>query len=300
MRKILIRPVGLEDKKDLARLYGAMDSCNANLETVDSTILDTQEALKGELKQLSFIAFDSESEEALGTGSLIWQKEIQMYKPEDDGLKLAKISGNIIEFGAMVVSPEAQGQGIGRAISEVRARFAHVFEADFFLAEFLPEYLDENAKTTKFWENEILPSLYASGNLVELKQACSDLLSKKIVSTEDLLEALETNLSTQQRNQVVNEFFPEYLPKSALEHCGTIGSQTKAALHNLKKIYPENFNFAGVFPVDGGQNYMSPGSAKAHLRVPFKVEGLNFSTILSSEEKTDSLDSFDTSELIAY
>jgi len=280
MRNIAIRPVGLKDTEDLANLYSELNSCNANPDTVDAAIQDTQATLQGDLKQLTLIAHDSDTGEALGSGSLIWQNEIQMYEPVLDGLELTKTSGDIMEFGSMIVAPEARGQGIGRSISEVRARFAHIFSPDLLLAEFLPEYLNTQKKNTFFWQEDILPSLYASGSMPALMQACSQMTGKAIASPGALLKALETELSSKDRNQLVSEFFPKYLPESALDYCGTIGKMTKPALHNLQGIYQDRFELAGYFPTDGGKNYTASGNLEAKLSIPFTNEGLSFMTTL--------------------
>jgi GNAT superfamily N-acetyltransferase len=287
MRSITIRPVEEQDKNDLAKLYAQLDSCNANSDTVDTAINSTQAIVKGLVGDgLTLLAQDTKTGQVLASGSLIWQNEVQMYEPNLDGLELSKTTGKILEFGSMIVAPEARGQGIGRALSEVRARFAQILEADWLLAEFLPEYLNPQKKNTFFWQEEILPALKASGKLTGLQEACSDILKKPIKGSSDLLLAMATQLSTQDRNKLITEFFPQTLLAS---YYGSIGKHTTPALHNLQAIYQDQFELAGYFPIDGGQNYIAPGNTPPKLKIPLKSNGLSFTTTLPTQTPLEAL-----------
>lgn len=279
-----VRPVSHQDTERMAVLYGRLNSCNGNPAVVGDVIQTSNMSFKRAGDRFTFVAdahfFDEKGEfnkmleeDVVGTGSLIRKgvtpgngEGIPMYKEYSDGkFQLDWDKENMVEMGAMVVSPRFEGGYVGKSLTTARALIARVFSGSIgvntVIAEFLPQY-DEDGMNA-FFRDVILQFFVESGSVEELKKELSRMLNKVILGDADLFKALSVDLNSVQRSQIVKKYFPVNFERGNLSEAansviGSIGSQTVGARKNLQGTYGPVFKPVGYFPVDAGSNYTAP------------------------------------------
>lgn len=315
-----IRPIAETDTAVLMELYKHLDTCNGDPTQVQEIIRQTQNFLNGDVtgppRQMESLTYVGEfvdfkhptNAKPVGTGRLIKLGDTEesdplMYEETAKGIELTKKQrGGCIEFGGMVVGHKHRGTVVGKAITLMRAiiakEFSGLFGANDIIIEFLPEYDDKDKKTNAFWTDLVLPGIKAKGKLERAKQMCSEFTETKIATDDDLVLAL-LKLSTEKRNMVVEECFPDVIDGNSItpqarQSMGTVGKETMGALINMQRIFvPGTLNVGGYFPVDGGPNYESQTGygavASRTVRVVYGEDNWVDNEIMSSPGRHNAL-----------
>lgn len=282
MNKILnsivrIRPVENRDVKDLQGLYKILDSCNGSAAKAQAIIKESRDSLMSKTFQsLTLIAEILDEnlapQEIVATGRLILldgndEEQPLMYEDTQSGLELThRVNEPALEMAGMVTKTEWEGQGIGKAMTAVRALIARNFNgitgADKIFVEFLPSYDVEGTKENSFWRDLILKHIKESNMLTEAILLCSELTGETVLTEQDLLTTL-AKAKLEHRNQIIKKYFPKVIKNSditaaAREITENVGSKTMGALINLERAYGSaRFERTGMFPIDGGPNYQT-------------------------------------------
>lgn len=273
---VKIRPVEMKDAPDLTELYRRLDTCNGEVSQVKVIIQASRASLMSQrFESLTLVAEalsdDLAPLEVVATARLILlgaedpEQAPLMYEETEKGLELIKRSTNpSLEMAAMVTKSSYEGQGIGKALTAVRAILARTFSGligtDRILVEFVPNYEDQDSKENAFWRDLILARLIETNTLDAAMKKCSALTSKKITTPDELLKVL-IKLPVGTRNVMIKEYFPSLIPadkitSDARKVTGDVGAETKGALINLQRTYGSGtFVQTGTFPIDGGPNY---------------------------------------------
>lgn len=274
-----IRPVVEDDALGLAESNKSLNSPHAptDLTAVRRVIEASQRSISGQgvPTQVNIVAEQEDlwtrQKKIIGGGALVKMGSDGefpiLWMPNQDGsLTRRRYTEPTLEFGGASVAKDAQGLGVGKAITAARAliakQYASLFGAQHVLSDFLPPLDNIDTKENAFWEM-IVAALRDNGNLERVMQFCEEKTGTRIQNTTELSAVIGNIMSDADRNAMVDMFFPETIPADSISHevaeiMRNVNAPTEAARANLLKIYGSAFQTIGVFPINGGPNYAAP------------------------------------------
>ena len=257
-----LRLVNENDLDALQELYTHLNTCNGNPELCEHIIQESVESIQSRhlFKSIAFVIETLDQSRLVACARLIKIGDknfpTMMYIEHPTGLQLMPYHENLIELAGAVVLPEYQRQGLGCALTAIRALMARLFSGvmgtEKVLAEFLPLY-GEDQWTNDFWTylvNECLDR-----ELLTL--ALQKRVSRPLEHETDLAQVLLRQLDIPTRNQMINRYFPTWIhnvPEDVRHVIETVNPKSRGALINFQRIYAQ-IEKVGVFAIDGGSNY---------------------------------------------
>ncbi|MEK7672323.1 MAG: hypothetical protein AAB373_00415 [Patescibacteria group bacterium] len=274
-----IRPVQEDDAEGLASSNSSLNSPHAptNLAAVRRIIAASQGSIsgKGNPTQVNVVAeerFLNGESRIVGGGALVKMGSDGEYpilwRPNADGsLTRSRYTDPTLEFGGVSVARDAQGKGVGKGITAARAliakRYGALFGVRNVLSDFLPPLNNVDTKENAFWDDMIVELLRENGNLAEVMAYCQEKTGISISDTTTLSSVIGNIMSDADRNVMVDRFFPKDIPAERITPeiqtiMENVNGPTEAARANLIKIFGNDFRIIGVFPINGGPNYVAP------------------------------------------
>ena len=257
-----LRLVREGDLQALQDLYAHLNTCNGNPELCEHIIQESVESVQSRtlFKSVAFVIETLDQSQLIACARLIKVGDknfpTMMYIEHPKGLQLMPYHENLIELAGAVVHPDFRRQGLGCALTAIRALMARLFSGvmgtEKVLAEFLPLY-GEDQWTNDFWTYLVNDCL--DRDLLTL--ALQKRVPYELQSETKLAQVLLRHLDIPTRNQIINRYFPTWIhsmPESARHVIETVNPKSRGALINFQRIYAQ-IEKVGVFAVDGGSNY---------------------------------------------
>lgn len=274
-----IRPVEEADAEGLAEANKSLNSPHAptDLKAVKKIIAASQRSIsgRGTPTQVNVVAeevHESGERQIVGGGAVVKMGsdgvDPILWMPNPDGsLTRHYYKAPTLEFGGVSVAKEAQGKGIGKGISIVRAliarKYGSLFGAATVLSDFNPPFDNQDTKENAFWDEMIIPLLQENDTLAKVIAYCEAKTGIPIDNTSVLSAVIGNIMSDAHRNAMVDQFFPKTIPAERITPAArtvmqNVNGPTEAARTNLIKIYGPRFKIIGTFPINGGPNYATP------------------------------------------
>ncbi len=293
---ISIRPVQEDDAQGMAESNRSLNSPHAptNLDAVRKIVAASQSSISGHgtPTQVNVVAqeeWETGEKRIIGGGAVVKMgsdgEYPTLWRPNPDGsFERFRYTDPTLEFGGASVAKEAQGRGVGKGITAVRAlisrKYGPLFHAEHILSDFLPPLDDSDTKVNIFWDNLIVKLLEENGTLGQVMAYCSEKTGIHIEDTTTLSAVIGNTMSDGDRNAMVDRFFPTTIPAEKISPevrriTQNVNGPTEAARANLLRIYGDAFKIMGIFPINGGPNY----AARAELGptgegpTPLQIQG---------------------------
>lgn len=287
-----IRPVHEGDAEGLAVANRSLNSPHAptDVQAVNSIIQRSQGSISGQQEptQLNVVAEEMGTDKStiVGGGAIVKMGSDGefpiLWKEQPDGsMKRFRYTDTTLEFGGVSVGQEYQGKGYGKALTAVRAliatKYANLFGAEYILSDFMPPLDDLDTKENAFWDDLIVPLLKQNGTLQAVMGFCQEKTGMVITNTTQLSSVIGNVMSDADRNEMVDKFFPETIPAELISPIARaitqdVNGPTQAARANLIKIYGEEFQIIGAFPINGGPNYRARAENGPKGEGPFTLK----------------------------
>jgi hypothetical protein len=272
-----IRLVCNSDEPQLSKLYEYLNTCNGKPENCNQIIAESLASLKSRqvFKSITFVVEDLQASTEDNSLCIVASSRLiklgedafptMMYVEQPQGLLLTPYKEEAVEFAGAVVHPQYQKQGLGKALTMIRAFLARTFSGvmgtERVLVEFLPQY-HPNTVINDFW-------LFLIQNYLDTEALQNALFRSTGVmpqNEQELAKILVRDTDSLTRNRLINTYFPTWItsvPPEIRSVIQNVNQNSYGAFVNLQRCYSA-LDKVGVFAVDGGSNYSAWSEHGSH------------------------------------